>query len=313
MNLTPNPPTKTAAKTLEAGRDGSRSRFSQLPIGGLEIGPRDRDLLFAVFLNQTLTRGQIQTLFFFSVSRCNARLRQLFDWGYLARATLPTAPFGAQALYMAGKAAVPLLTQQLAAADIQAEMADIRAQCLRPALSLLEHSLAVADVYVAVQKALEARPGVRLEHWLPERFCCHAYELRRTDGSGSGSPGRWHKEVFRPDAFLRLTAARAGELASANYFLELDRGHTNSRQFLGKLRTHARFLESGLFRDSYGWDRFQTLVVTTGRDRARNLRKLSEQEGSGLFWFTPAEAVQKDGILASIWHVPGHSDPVPLI
>ena len=214
---------------------------------------------------------------------------------------------------MAGKAAVPLLTRQLAAAGIQAETADIRAQCRRPALSLLEHSLAVADVYLAVQKALNARPDVRLEHWLPERFCCHAYETRRTAGSGSGSSGRWHKEVFRPDAFLRLTAARAGELASANYFLELDRGHTNSRQFSGKLRTHARFLESGLFSDSYGWDRFQTLVVTTGWDRARNLRKLAEQEGSGLFWFTTAEAVQEKGILAAIWQAPGQTGSVPLV
>lgn len=215
-----------------------------------------------------------------------------------------------QALYIAGKAAVPLIAQELAAAGIQAETADIQAQCRRPALSLLEHSLAVADVYVAVQKALTARPDVRLEHWLPERSCCHAYETRHLEGSG---PGRWHKEVFRPDAFFRLSAVRAGERASANYFLELDRGHTNSRQFSGKLRTHARFLESGLFSDSYGWDRFQTLVVTTGRDRARNLRALAEQEGTDLFWFTTADAMQEQGILAPIWQAPGQTGPVPLV
>ena len=153
------------------------------------LGPRDETLLAALFLNRTMTRGQIQALFFTSVPRCNARLRQLFDWGYLSRTYLPTAPFGSQALYCVGKAGVPLVLEKMARAGIRADEADIRAQCRRPALSLLEHTLAIGDVYIAVQKALAAQPQARLEHWLPERFCCHEYEVRRTEGTTASGPG----------------------------------------------------------------------------------------------------------------------------
>ncbi len=291
--------------------DGPRSRFHPLPVCGLALGPRDEALLTAIFLNRTMTRGQIQALFFSSVPRCNARLRQLYDWGYLSRAYLPTAPFGSQGLYSVGRSALPLIALYLDRTGIRADEADVAAQCRRPALSLLEHTLAVGDVYVAAQKATALRPHVRLDHWLPERFCRHEYEVRRADGSTGPGTGRWRKEVFQPDAFLRLTRGDAS--AAGNFFLEVDRGHTNSRQFAGKLRTHAHFLGSGLFADVFGWERFQTLVVTTGQKRLDNLRALAEREGSTLFWFTTSEAVDRSGILAPIWRAPFTADALELI
>lgn len=291
--------------------DGPRSRFHPLPVCGLALGPRDEALLTALFLNRTMTRGQIQALFFSSVPRCNARLRQLYDWGYLSRAYLPTAPFGSQGLYSVGKSALPLIALYLDRTGIRADEADVAAQCRRPALSLLEHTLAVGDVYVAAQKATALRPHVRLDHWLPERFCRHGYEVRRADGSTGPGTGRWRKEVFQPDAFLRLTRGDAS--AAGNFFLEVDRGHTNSRQFAGKLRTHAHFLGSGLFADVFGWPDFHTLVVTTGQKRLDNLRALAEREGSTLFWFTTSEAVDRSGILAPIWRAPFTADALELI
>ena len=124
--------------------------------------------------------------------------------------------------------------------------------------------------------------------------------------------------MFKPDAFLRLarvdaplvreTHQQRGSCAARNYFLEVDRGHTNSRQFAGKLRTHARFLQSGLFADVFGWEDFQTLVVTTGRKRLDNLRALAEQASNDLFWFTTFEAIGQTGILAPIWQAPFTED-----
>ncbi len=258
-----------------------------------------------------MTRGQIQALFFSSVPRCNARLRQLFDWGYLSRAYLPTAPFGSQALYCAGRAAFPLIRQYLDLTGLRADEADIAAQCRRPALSLLEHTLAIGDVYIAVQNALAVHAHIRLDHWLPERFCRHGYEVRRADGSAGAGTGRWRKEVFQPDAFLRLT--RGASPAARNLFLEVDRGHTNSRQFARKLRTHAHFLGGGLFADVFGWPDFHTLVVTTGQKRLDNLRALAEQEANGLFWFTTFEAIDRSGLLAPIWRAPFTADALGLI
>lgn len=274
------------------GRDAGtrpRSRFCPAPAAGLTLTARDEALLTALFLNRVMTRGQVQALFFSSVPRCNARLRQLFDWGYLSRAYLPTAPFGSQALYSAGRAALPVIGE---------------------ALSLLEHALAAGDVYLAVQKALAACPSVRLEHWLPERFCCHEFEIRRTDAAGGS--GRWRKQIFRPDAFLRLVRADDARNCflddARNCFLEVDRGHTSSRQFLGKIRTHGRFHQSGLFAEVFGWDDFQTLVVTTGDRRADNLRALAEREGDGFFRFTTSAAVERAGFLAPIWRSPFRPD-----
>lgn len=262
----------------------------------------------ALFLNRTLTRGQLQALFFSSVPRCNARLRQLFDWDYLSRSYLPTAPFGSQALYTVGKAALPLVTARLAGEGLALDPEDVRTQCRRPALSLLEHTLAIGDVYIAVQRALGVQADVRLERWLPERLCRHEYEVRRAEGDARG---RWRKEVFQPDGFLRL--ARRGAPSGCNAFLEVDRGHTNSRQFAGKVRTHGRYLASGLFAETFGWDDFRTLVVTTGQKRADNLRLLAEQEGNPRFWFTTFEAVDHLGFLAPIWQAPSRPEPVSLI
>ena len=281
---------------------GPRSRFRPAPAAGLTLTARDEALLTALFLNRVMTRGQIQALFFSSVPRCNARLRQLFDWGYLSRAYLPTAPFGSQALYSAGRAALSVIGKALDRMGLSAEGADVTAHCRRPALSLLEHALATGDVYLAVQKALAACPGVRLEHWLPERFCCHEFEIRRTDAAGGAS--RWRKQIFRPDAFLRLVCSEDAR----NCFLEVDRGHTSSRQFLGKIRTHGRFHQSGLFAEVFGWDDFQTLVVTTGDRRADNLRALAERERDGLFRFTTFALAEREGFLAPIWRTPFQED-----
>lgn len=262
----------------------------------------------ALFLNRTLTRGQLQALFFSSVPRCNARLRQLFDWGFLSRSYLPTAPFGSQALYTVGKAALPLVTAHLAGEGLALDPEDVRTQCRRPALSLLEHTLAIGDVYIAVQRALGAQAAVRLECWLPERLCRHEYEVRRAEGDARG---RWRKEVFQPDGFLRLTCR--GVPSGCNAFLEVDRGHTNGRQFAGKVRTHGRYLASGLFAETFGGDEFRTLVITTGPKRADNLRALAEQEGSDLFWFTTFESVARAGWLAPIWRAPSRPALASLI
>lgn len=90
-----------------------RSRFTPQPKAGLRLEPRDELLLSDLFLHRAMSRGQIQALYFSSIVRCNARLRQLFDYGYVTRYYLPAAPFGAQAIYSIGKAAVPLVARRL--------------------------------------------------------------------------------------------------------------------------------------------------------------------------------------------------------
>ena len=271
---------------------------------------RDVSIVADVFLNRVMTRSQIQTLHFGSVPRCNARLRQLYDWGYLARTYLPTAPFGSQALYTVGKASGLLLANILEQSGIQAQPLDVRRQSHYPALSLLEHTLAIGDVYIALRKSLAEHPHLRLAYWLPERFCRHEYEVRRQN-ENAYSQQRWQKEIFQPDGFFRLELGNG--LAGRNFFIEADLGHTNSRQFRGKLRIHMRFLESGLFAETFGWQQFETLVVTTGTQRADNLRTLARQEDCAMFRFTTFATVEEYGLFAPIWQDASEQEPFSLL
>jgi hypothetical protein len=273
------------AKTTQ--RQTPRSRFTPKPTAGLRLEERDERLLCDLYLHRFMTRGQLEALYFTSTVRCNARLRQLFDYGFVKRYYLPAAPYGAQAIYSIGKNAVPLVASRL-----EAEADEVaRQQRGTRTPTFIEHTLAVVNIWLALRQACAQNSGVMIELWLPEMQCRHEYQIRE---KGSG---QWRKEAFKPDAFVRL--AFSGQYF--HYFIEVDLGHTSSRQFLGKLLTHQRYLESGLFEQIYAGSKFHTLVVTTGSRRLRNLNALVEKHNNQLFWFTTFGAIEQSGALGTIW------------
>lgn len=300
--MTGNPPLEhdLSAPAKKAARQPPRSRFKPQATAGLRLEPRDEQLLCDLFLQRAMSRGQIQTLYFSSLVRCNARLRQLFDHRYVARYYSPAAPFGAQAVYTIGKAALPLVARLL-----EMELPEVSRFYRRSKTpTFTEHTLAVVDIWIAFRDAVARTEGVEIERWVPEMLCRHEYEIR------AGNGGRWGKEAFKPDAFVRLTRHSADD--HLNFFIEVDLGHTSSRQFLGKLLTHRRYLESGLFQQTFGGDSFRTLVITTGGRRIRNLSALAEEKKSDLFWFATFGAVQRLGVLNPIWNMPSQAQPVTL-
>lgn len=267
-----------------------RSRFQPQAEAGIRLEPRDEQLLCDLFLNRAMSRSQIQALYFTSLVRCNARLRQLFDHRFVSRSYPPAAPFGAQAIYTVGKVALPLISQRL-----EMELPEVARHYRRNKTpTFLEHTLAVVDMWVALRKAVAECEQVGIESWVPELLCRHEWEIR------APTNGRWIKEAFKPDAFFRLT--QQGKYRS--FFVEVDLGHTSSHQFLGKLMTHRRYLESGLFQQTYGDETFKTLVITTGERRLLNLRALVEEQKSQLFWFTRFAHVEQAGFLNPIWQMP---------
>ncbi len=76
--------------------------------------------------------------------------------------------------------------------------------------------------------------------------------------------------MFKPDGFVRIQNKETRQ--SADYFFEIDRGHTSSSKFADKLDSYTRYLESGLFGQMFGATSFRTLVITTGPLRLKNLR-----------------------------------------
>lgn len=133
-----------------------------------------------------MSRGQIQALYFGSTPRCNARLRQLFDYGYVSRYYLPAAPFGAQAIYSIGKAAIPLVARSL-----DMGITEVRKQCRGRTPTFIEHTLEIVNLWIAFRAALAARNDIEIERWLPEIQCRHEYDIR------AGDTGKWIKEVFK--------------------------------------------------------------------------------------------------------------------
>lgn len=284
---------KTAKSTMPdlPAKHKKRSRFEPKVQAGIRLEERDLKLLCDVFLHRLMSRGQIEKLYFSSTARCNVRLRQLFDHELLSRYYLPLAPYGAQCMYTLGKAGIVLVSRRL-----EWEPDEVARQTKRHKTpQFLEHTLAINEIRLALREALQNSPDWKLGRWISEIECRHEYDLRTLGG-------QWQREIFKPDGFVRLRHRFTNQTAS--FFLEVDMGHTSSTKFAEKLESHTRYGQSGLFREMFGEERFQTLVITTGPRRAKNLREIIERQNSSLFWFTTFDAVHEHGILSSIWQVP---------
>ena len=264
----------------------------------MRLEERDEELLCDLFTHRAMSREQLQRLHFPSLVRANARLRLLFDHRFVARYYPPASPFGTQAVYSLGRAALPTVARRL-----ELDLPEVaRRARVSQTPTFIEHTLAAVDIYLAFREAAQERADVEIERWLSEFDCRHEWDIR-------AEGGRWRKEAFKPDGFVRMEH----EGQHHNFFIEADLGHTSSRQFLGKLLTHRRYLESGLFESTFGGTSFRTLVVTTGVRRAKNLRALVAEQGSDLFWFATLEALKQSGALGLVWQAPAEEEARPLL
>ena len=276
----------------EAAEKAMKNRFERVEKearGKLWLTERDELLLTELFLHQAMSRGQIQALHFGSTPRCNARLRMLFDHGYVARDFHPMAPYGTQGIYRIGPKAASVVARRL-----DADASYVRQLCRggrRP--EFIEHTLEIVDFYLAVRAATEREPTCTIESWMPEMQVRHEYEVEASGGAS-------RKQVFKPDAFLRLSAG--GGLHA--FFIEIDRGNASASVFEQKVPHYRQYRGSGLFEEMYGKGEFRVLVVTTGEKRQAHLCEQAGRQGGDFFWFTSQKELQSQGPLASIWTSP---------
>ena len=279
-------------------RQTPRSRFQPKKRVGMRLEERDEQILCDLFLHRLMSRSQIEKLYFSSTVRCNARLRLLFDHKFVLRHFPPAAPFGAQAIYSVGKAALPLVSRRLEMDLLEVTRYYRRTQTP----TFIEHTLSVVDIWMKFQQETEASERVALDLWLAEMQCRHDWTIR-------ASGDKWHKEAFKPDGFVRLKV----EGNYHNFFIESDLGHTSSKQFTGKLLTHTRYEDSGLFEQTYGCPSFRTLVITTGQRRLKNLCELAVENETDLFWFTTFAEIENNSVLDGVWRSPRTSEVVRLV
>ena len=267
------------------------------------LGARDIALLVDVALCRVLRRRQIERLHFSSTPRCNYRLHQLARAGLLVQTYPPVASQNGEALYLLGRAAVPLVASALREQSWQIETEELMLQCRRGLPMFLAHTLALADCYVGVRNGLRNRPGWRLDRWLPEPWCHDEYQVRaRKDGATAGADP-WRKVAFKPDAFFRLSRANG----SLHAFLEADMGHASAQRIAYKLRLHQEYQRLGLFRTVYGADDFHTLLVTTNTARVTRLETLAASLSGHRLWLTTFAALAQGGMLGNVWRRAGLS------
>jgi hypothetical protein len=248
---------------------------------------RDGALLADLFLHRAMSRGQVEARHFGSVKRANARLRLLFDHGFVLRSYPGEAPYGAQAVYSIAMKAAPLVADRLGMS------ADNVRQLTRksPTPRFRDHALAVVDF--ALRLDAKARgSGLELVRWVPEILCRHEYEVRQAGG------GPWRRQIFRPDGSFRL--AQGERFRDA--FLEMDLGHTGERQFQDKLAGFATFVDAGVYGDAYGGEEPALLVQTTGARRLAHLAAISRRFPRHRVLLATTAEIAAQGPLAPVWH-----------
>jgi hypothetical protein len=267
-----------------------RSRFSPVDKesrGRVWITERDEKLLVDLFLHQAMSRGQLQDIHFGSTARCNARLRKLYDHGYVVRDFHPMAPYGSQGIYRVGPKAATLVARHL-----DADAGYIKSLCRgSKRLEFLEHTLEIVDFSLWVRRSLKQGNSYTLESWMPELQVRHEYELGATGGATV-------RHVFKPDAFLRL---RESENRLHAFFLEIDRGNASAASFAQKASHYEQYLSSGLFQEMYGAAAFSVLVVTTGEKRAQHLLATLPQLLPAPFCFCLSSQFKSRSFFDPIW------------
>ena len=225
-------------------------------VRALRLQKRDLEVVRTAFLHRIVRRDDLLKLgFFSSVARCNQRLSELVQAGWLRRVEYINGVTNHQSLYAAGSAASSHLRLAL---DLPVEEVNRHCRANEGPL-LVEHSLRVLDFRVRVRQEAETR-NLLLEEWLCEPECLHEFHMT------SGPSGSWKKVVIKPDAFFRVIG-RA-------YFLEVDLGNVSLPRFEQKLIRYRKYAQCGAFADAYSMDDFTVLTVTVGERRLGHIVEL---------------------------------------
>lgn len=274
----------------------------------IQLTGRDVQVIEAVHAHRVLRRDQVQALYFPSVRTVQRALARLFHHGYLVRRFLPTVYGGLrQAMYLLDQRGADLIASrsgldrdEIAWGPDHNLVGDL----------FLEHTLAVNQVRIAIQLAVEQR-GWRVERWLDEgqlqsRGMKDTVEVSWRDDRGVS---RRRRQAVVADGYFLLDLGQR-----AHFFLELDQGTVSNRRWAGKVRAYQAYWESGGYQARYRTTSLRILTVTTGEERLGNLKGTTEGAGGGqTFWFTTMERVTPEAVLTgAIWQMAGAEGLHPL-
>ena len=184
----------------------------------------------------------------------------------------------------------------------------------------ISHDLAIVEIRIAVERAVEGVPGLGLEMWLHEsefRSDGDTVKYRITDRDNKVG---WVEKRVYPDSFFVIEdrhRAAQGELARARLLLEVDNAtHPNNRFGQQKVAPGLAYIRSPEYAARFGSNTGRWLVVTTGQRRMRNLMRQTHQvagTGAGVFLFTTFDQLETGNVLTDpVWWQVGRKEPIPL-
>jgi len=165
-----------------------------------------------------------------------------------------------------------------------------------------EHTIRRNDFQLALTLACRQAPNVEVLFWRQDRSIKDAVTFLNGNGK---TPAILRKVPLFADGFFGLEVKDR----KLYFFVEIDRGTTDNKRFLTKMKGYYHLWLQRRHVKRYGIENFRVLVVTTSKARMENLIQTAKKVrqgngGSGLFWFTTFDRYSTDiplSILGHIW------------
>lgn len=260
------------------GTNGNRNKRA-----GLMIQPRDRELLWQLFLMRMATRDQImRAAGFGSITRINTRLLALHRAGLLRRFFIG---FGAarMALYALSPKSAQLI-------EVSCRGPRRKQDALLAADFSTLHQLAINDVYCNLRFPRVPRTNVQFVNW-----------MTFTGPISDNLP-------LIPDGYAEFKTAQGIDAS----FLEIDLGTEELKVWKEKAKHYVQLAASGEFARKFKQTRFRVLVLADSARRLTFIRESVAEVTQKIFWFAVLDDARGEAIFAPVWLRRNDSTPQPL-
>lgn len=283
--------------------------------------PRDGRIINWVYRMRFLSRKQIQRLEFKpnQARYCRARLRWLYDEGYLDRRRMDLRTgFGANMpIYCLDEKGADwiALNQKMGRSEVDWKPRDNRVK-----IYFMEHTLAINDFWIDIVLATRESEH-ELVRWIDERTL-KSDEMKDyvEDPSGSG------RISIIPDGYFCLGLPDGRR---ACFALELDRGTVTRDRWKTKIRGYVEYTKSGRYEKRYGTPSLRVLTAVAAarragtreeeerkiRRRVEKIKKWTEDEGGKrIFWFAGEADLGPETVLTDpVWQMAGQEGQYRLL
>jgi DNA-binding transcriptional ArsR family regulator len=279
-----------------------RRRFFERPEEprALRIKPRDIQLLRNIARLRLASASQLAALDGGSAQNVSRALLALFENGYVER---PVAQVASRLLYEGSRPTIYGLTRK-GAALLRRHGEDVRRRLLDgidkergAGWRFIEHTVAIAEFWVALELATRGRDDVRV---LERSEILEAAPKSKVDRlvrleASIRIGGSLKKNAVVPDALFGL---RFNDETESYFMLEIDRGEMPIERYKNMQRTYfakkmLTYFEANRQKrhlHDLGVDNFRVVTVTTTGDRIvkmlKALKTITDGRGSSMFLFT---------------------------